>query len=478
VHTDYIGSEERCRFIARRLIYWVAAVAVTGGAADATGIMDVVRAHANTAPFLSRTAAAPAKQEPRTERRTNAFIALPAQPAPRKRTAAEAVKPDTVKPAALEIATLEPKPAGRATEGATPFEPVAIGTAGPATFKVEPSDTAPAAAETARADAAPKTAAAVDVEQGPVADVVAQPVDSVLAMPDDDAEQDGPAERAVFSVASATPFAPVDLPAVEGRRKIDPHFEAALTSLALQHSVPQAIEPGEEIPTEHYPRRTAGPTPADPAAAASPVAGEPAASAAAAPLPLDRPAIKLPALAELPLPRPRPPLTPAQELGLNAKERAKAEDCLARAIYFEARNEPIRGQIAVAQVVLNRVFSPYYPDTICGVVYQNAHRRLACQFTFACDGIPDIVRERGPWLRAQKIANQALDAQVWLTDVAKSTHYHATYVRPHWIREMKRMVKHGQHIFYRPRRWGDGHEEAGWGVASLTHSAKPKLARN
>ena len=97
------------------------------------------------------------------------------------------------------------------------------------------------------------------------------------------------------------------------------------------------------------------------------------------------------------LPRPRPPLTPAQELGLEGKDRAKAEKCLANAIYFEARNEPVRGQIAVAQVVLNRVFSPYYPGDVCGVVYQNAHRRLACQFTFACDGIPDIVREKGPW---------------------------------------------------------------------------------
>jgi spore germination cell wall hydrolase CwlJ-like protein len=72
------------------------------------------------------------------------------------------------------------------------------------------------------------------------------------------------------------------------------------------------------------------------------------------------PPIVLPQVTDL-LPRPRPPLTPAQELGLEGKERAKAEKCLANAIYFEARNEPVRGQIAVAQVVLNRVFSPYYP---------------------------------------------------------------------------------------------------------------------
>jgi spore germination cell wall hydrolase CwlJ-like protein len=192
------------------------------------------------------------------------------------------------------------------------------------------------------------------------------------------------------------------------------------------------------------------------------------------PAPVETPTVQLPALAEVPLPRPRPPLTPAQELGLEGNERTKAEKCLAQAIYFEARNEPLRGQIGVAQVVLNRVFSPYYPDTVCGVVFQNAHRFLSCQFTFACDGKSKAIRERAAWGRAQRIAKQALDSTVWLPDVAKSTHYHATYVRPRWVREMKKMVRHGQHIFYRPHRWGDGADEAGWGVASLTHSAPQK----
>ena len=78
--------------------------------------------------------------------------------------------------------------------------------------------------------------------------------------------------------------------------------------------------------------------------------------------------------------------TPAERLGLfDEKSRAKSEKCLAEAIYFEARGEAVRGQIAVAQVVLNRAFSGKYPDTVCGVVYQNKHRHLACQFTFACD---------------------------------------------------------------------------------------------
>ncbi len=172
--------------------------------------------------------------------------------------------------------------------------------------------------------------------------------------------------------------------------------------------------------------------------------------------------VVLPQGADVPLPLPRPPLTPAQQLGLEGADRVKHEKCLAQAVYFEARNEPVRGQVAVAQVVMNRVFSPYYPKDVCSVVYQNAHRLLSCQFTFACDGQPESIRERGAWARAQRIAKQTLDAQLWLPEVAKSTHYHATYVRPNWVREMKVMAKHGLHVFYRPHRWGDGADEPGW----------------
>ncbi len=111
------------------------------------------------------------------------------------------------------------------------------------------------------------------------------------------------------------------------------------------------------------------------------------------------------------LPLPKPPLSPAQRLELHGKDYDKAEKCLAQAIYFEARNEPARGQQAVAQVVLNRVFSPYYPKDVCSVVYQNAHRHLSCQFTFACDGKPEAVNERGAWARANRIAKQTLERQ-------------------------------------------------------------------
>jgi hypothetical protein len=182
--------------------------------------------------------------------------------------------------------------------------------------------------------------------------------------------------------------------------------------------------------------------------------------------------VTVPQLEHVPLPTPRPPPTPAQRLGLDGKDRTAAEKCLAQAIYFEARAEPVRGQIAVAQVVMNRVFSPYYPKDVCSVIYQNAHRHLSCQFTFACDGKPETINERGAWARAQRIAKQTLDAKVWLPEVAKSTHYHATYVAPVWRHEMKKMARHGVHIFYRPWRWGDGADEPGWGMASADPGAK------
>jgi hypothetical protein len=170
--------------------------------------------------------------------------------------------------------------------------------------------------------------------------------------------------------------------------------------------------------------------------------------------------------------RPKPP---AERLGLNSKTRPKAEKCLANAVYFEARGEEVRGQIAVAQVVLNRVFSPFYPNDVCGVVYQNAHRHLSCQFTFACDGIPDIVTEPDAWLRAQRIARDMLDGKLWMPEVAKSTHYHAYWVHPSWIGEMKKMYKLGVHTFYRPRNWGDGSAEPHWGDAKTTAAEAKKL---
>ena len=169
--------------------------------------------------------------------------------------------------------------------------------------------------------------------------------------------------------------------------------------------------------------------------------------------------------------------TPAERLGLfDEKSRAKSEKCLAEAVYFEARGEAVRGQIAVAQVVLNRAFSGYYPTTVCGVVYQNKYRHYACQFTFACDGTRDVIREPDMWERAQKIAKAMLDGLIWLPEVGKSTHYHAYWVRPSWIGEMKKMYKFGVHTFYRPKAWGDGSDAPSWGSAAQTAAISAELA--
>jgi hypothetical protein len=168
--------------------------------------------------------------------------------------------------------------------------------------------------------------------------------------------------------------------------------------------------------------------------------------------------------------------TPAERLGLEGHAREKQEKCLAEAVYFEARGEAVRGQIAVAQVVMNRVFSGFYPTTVCGVVYKNANRRLACQFTFACDGIPDVVREPDMWVRARKIAKATLDGQLWLPEVAKSTHYHAYWVHPSWVHEMKKLYRTGVHTFYRPRAWGDGSDAPSWGTPAQTAEISAKLA--
>lgn len=128
-------------------------------------------------------------------------------------------------------------------------------------------------------------------------------------------------------------------------------------------------------------------------------------------------------------------------------------------------------------MVLNRVFSPYYPKDVCSVVYQNAHRHLSCQFTFAYDGKPEAVNERGAWTRANRIAKQTLDAKIWLPEVNKATHYHAAYVRPNWIRDMNVMVRHGLHTFYRPRNWGDGSDEAHWATASDSVKSAPTAVK-
>jgi hypothetical protein len=132
-----------------------------------------------------------------------------------------------------------------------------------------------------------------------------------------------------------------------------------------------------------------------------------------------------------------------------SKYSDKELGCLAQAIYFEARGESYRGQVAVAQVVMNRLAHPLYPKTICGVVFQDAGKRDACQFSFACDGIPETINEKEPWDQANKIANQVASGDLYLPEVSNATHYHATYVYPDWAPRLRRVTKIGMHIFYK-----------------------------
>ena len=127
----------------------------------------------------------------------------------------------------------------------------------------------------------------------------------------------------------------------------------------------------------------------------------------------------------------------------------RQQACLAQGIYFEARGEPVKGQAAVAQVILNRVKNPHYPNSICGVVYQNKSWYNRCQFSFACDRIRDRIKSPKLYRVAKHVATETTAGRIWLPEVGSSTHYHATYVNPRWNRRMKRVGKIGLHIFYR-----------------------------
>jgi spore germination cell wall hydrolase CwlJ-like protein len=151
------------------------------------------------------------------------------------------------------------------------------------------------------------------------------------------------------------------------------------------------------------------------------------------------------AAATPPIPQPRPEYPPPDT-------HWDRISCLAKAVYFEARGEPESGQRMVAEVVLNRVQSPYYPHTICEVVYQNDHLRNACQFSFACDGIPDTIKEPEAYKKAREIAIEALDCdekcRAFSRILGRSTHYHADWVSPSWADKLYRTGKFGRHIFY------------------------------
>lgn len=122
--------------------------------------------------------------------------------------------------------------------------------------------------------------------------------------------------------------------------------------------------------------------------------------------------------------------------------------CLSEALYFEARGETVKGQFAVAEVIVNRVKSGRFPETLCGVIKQGTGRKFQCQFTYTCDGYKEIIAEPKAFERVSKVARVVIDgAGGSLTDGA--THYHNVTVRPAWSKKYTRTAKIGVHIFYR-----------------------------
>ena len=143
---------------------------------------------------------------------------------------------------------------------------------------------------------------------------------------------------------------------------------------------------------------------------------------------------------------PKPPA-----LALNAAsagDRVRALRCMTDAVYYEAANEPEPGMRAVAQVVINRVRHPEWPNSVCGVVYQGAERASGCQFSFTCDGSLARGRSRAAWARSQRIAEEALDGHEF-GDVGMATYYHTFEVWPHWGRRLTMTNMIGRHLFHR-----------------------------
>ena len=124
-------------------------------------------------------------------------------------------------------------------------------------------------------------------------------------------------------------------------------------------------------------------------------------------------------------------------------------ECLAEALYFEARGETIKGQFAVAEVIMNRVKSARFPNSICGVINQGTGRKYQCQFTYTCDGIPERIHEPQAWERVGKVARAILDGRAPMNLTDGATHYHTTAVRPRWSRTYTKTAAIGVHVFYR-----------------------------
>ena len=130
-------------------------------------------------------------------------------------------------------------------------------------------------------------------------------------------------------------------------------------------------------------------------------------------------------------------------------KRSRQWRCLTEALYFEARGENLVGQVAVAEVILNRVDSKSYPNSVCGVIQQGQSKRNGCQFSFICDGKVEYIGDRKSFEKLGKVAWVMLQGKPRIL-TGKATHYHAASVLPRWAKRLVRTARIGDHIFYRP----------------------------
>jgi spore germination cell wall hydrolase CwlJ-like protein len=161
-------------------------------------------------------------------------------------------------------------------------------------------------------------------------------------------------------------------------------------------------------------------------------------------------------------------------IGGSSADIQRAVDCLAATVYYEAAQEPVEGQLAVMQVVINRMRHPAYPKSICGVVFQGHERTTGCQFSYTCDGSLRRQPSAAAWDRYRQMARTMLGGQVY-APVGLATHYHADYVLPYWSSSLDKLRVEGRHIFY---RWkgGWGTPRAFVGAYRGSETVYPKLA--
>ncbi len=138
---------------------------------------------------------------------------------------------------------------------------------------------------------------------------------------------------------------------------------------------------------------------------------------------------------------------------VDAQPEAEGDEqwrCLSEALYFEARGETVKGQFAVAEVIMNRVKSSRFPSTLCGVIKQGTGRKYQCQFTYNCDGYKDVIAEKLAFARVSKVARATIDGAEGLGSLTVgATHYHTSAVSPAWARTYKKTARIGVHLFYR-----------------------------